>query len=74
MNREAVAPIAFGLNGPFVRDLKEVGVAVVVAGNENCEVYPACGLILDKAVSGRVLSEFVCCRNRDEVSVDLEDG
>ena len=74
MNREAVALIDLGLNGPFVRDLREVGV-VVIAGHDNCEVFPpACGLILDKVAIGRVLSDFVCCRDRDEASVDLGDG
>ena len=73
INREAVALIDLGLR-PFVRDLIEVGVVVVVAGNDNCDVFPACGLILDKVVIGRVLSDFVCCRDRDEVSVDLGDG
>ena len=71
MNREAVAPIDLGLNGPFVRDLGKVGV-VAVAEYDNCGVYPACGgLILDKFVIGRVFSDFVCCRIRKEVSVYL---
>ena len=70
MNREAVAPIDLGLNGPFVRDLGKVGV-VVVAGYDNCGGFPACGLILDKFVIACIFSDFVCCRNRKEVSVDL---
>lgn len=70
MNREAVAPIDLGLNVPFVRDLGKLGV-VVVAGQDNCEVFPACAFILDKLVIGRVLSDFACCRDRDEVSVYL---
>jgi hypothetical protein len=70
MNREAVAPIDLGLNVPFVRDLGKVGV-VVVAGYNACGVFPSCGLILDKFVNGRVFSDFVCCRDRKEVSVYL---
>lgn len=73
MNREAEAPIDLGLNGPFVRDLGKLGV-VVVAGYDNCWVYPACGgLILDKFVIGRIFSDGDCCRDRKEVSVDLEE-
>ena len=70
MKREAVAPIDLGLNGPFVRDLGKVDV-VVVDGYNNCGVFPACGLPLDKFVNGRVFSDFVCCRERKEVSVNL---
>jgi hypothetical protein len=69
MKREAVAPIDLGLSGPFVRDLEKVGV-VVVAGHDNCEVFPTCCLILDIVAIGRVFSDFVCCRDR-EVSVNL---
>ena len=72
MNREAVAPIDLGLNGPFVRDLGKVGV-VVVAGYNNWGVFPACGLILDRFVIGRVFSDIVSCRDRKDVSVDLEE-
>jgi len=70
MNREAEVPIDLGLKGPYVRDLGKVGI-VVVAGYGNCGVFPACGLILDKSVIGRVFSDFVCCRDRKDVSVDL---
>ena len=72
MNREAVALIALGLKVPFIRDLGEVGA--VVAGKDNCVVFPACGLILDKAAIDRVLSGFICCRDRGEVSVNLGGG
>lgn len=72
INREAVAPIDLGLNGPFVRDLGEVGG--VITGNDDCEASAVCGLNLDKVGFGRILSDFVCCRDRDEVSVDIEGG
>ena len=73
MNREAEAPIDLGLNGPFVRDFAKFG-DVIVAGYDNCGVFPACeGLILDKFVICRVFSDVVCCRDRKEVSVDLEE-
>jgi len=70
MNREAVAPIDLGLNGPFVRDRGEVGAGM---GNDDCDVSGVCGLDLDR-VSGRALSDLVCGRDRDEGSVDFEDG
>lgn len=71
ISREAVAPTDLGRNGPFVRDLGEVGG---VTGNDDCEVSTVCGLNLDKVVFGRTLSNSVCCRDRDEVSLGFEDG
>lgn len=68
MNREAVAPIDLGLNGPFIRDFEGVGGAT---GNDTCEGFAVCGLSLDEAVFGRILSDLVCCLDRDEASVDL---
>lgn len=70
MNREAEAPIDLGLNGPFARDLGKVGV-VVDAGYNNCGLFPAGGFIRDRFVIGRVFSDFVCCRDCKDVSVDL---
>jgi len=67
MNREAVAPIDLGVNGPFVRDLKGVGVAT---GNDVCKGFAVCGLSLDEVGFGRILSDLVCCRDRDGVPVD----
>lgn len=70
MNREAVALIDLGLN-PFALDLEKVGV---VKGNDDCEGLDDCGLNLDKVMFGRVLSDLVCCRDRDDdVSVDFWD-
>ena len=57
MKREAVAPIDLGLSGPFVRNF-EVSV-VVVTGHDNCEVFPACCLILDIVAIGPVFSDIV---------------
>ena len=71
MNREALALIDLGLNGPFGRDL---GGVCAETGNDDCEGLVVCGLSLDKAAFGRILSDLVCCRDRDEVSVDFEDG
>ena len=71
MNREAVALIDLGLNGPFVRDRGEIGVATE---NDDCDVSAVCRLNLGEVVFSRTLSDLVCCRDRDEVSVDFEDG
>lgn len=71
MKREAVALIDLGLNGPFVRDLEGVGG---VTGNDDCEGFAVCGLSLDRPIFGRILSDLVCCRDREGVSVNFGDG
>ena len=68
MNREALAPIDLGLNGPFGRDL---GGVCGETRNDDCEGFVVCGLSLCKAAFGRVLSDLVCCRDRDEASIDF---
>lgn len=68
--RDAVAPIDLGVNGPFVRDLKGVDGATE---NDGCEGFAVCGPSLDETAFGRILSDLVCCRDRDEASAALKD-